>query len=189
MTSEGIINENIIYALRCPFTERTHYIGKSTQGLTRPMQHLTDSHSRKIREWVADLAIIGEKPIITVIDYANEKTINERERFWIAEYLRRGAVLFNEQGVKASNVRIRAEKIQRGERGRPWEQVGNIIRAKRKSVGLTQSQLSQKAGIGLRFIRELEQGVDKDYSFKKVQEILDLFGCTLVVTPINRVNV
>lgn len=35
---------------------------------------------------------------------------------------------------------------------------GNIIRAKRKELGLTQSDLAQLSGVGLRFISELERG-------------------------------
>jgi len=36
--------------------------------------------------------------------------------------------------------------------------LGKLIRAARRSQGLTQSQLAAAAGLGVRFIRELEQG-------------------------------
>ncbi|WP_303852669.1 type II toxin-antitoxin system Y4mF family antitoxin [Seleniivibrio woodruffii] len=35
---------------------------------------------------------------------------------------------------------------------------GTIIRKKRKELGLTQTQLAQLSGVGLRFISELERG-------------------------------
>ena len=36
--------------------------------------------------------------------------------------------------------------------------LSQFVKSKRKSVGLTQEELSYKSGVGLRFIRELEQG-------------------------------
>lgn len=38
------------------------------------------------------------------------------------------------------------------------EKIGGIVRKSRKSQGLTQEQLAAIAGVGLRFVRELEQG-------------------------------
>ncbi len=38
------------------------------------------------------------------------------------------------------------------------ETLGNVLRIARKSLGLTQSQLALAAGVGLRFIVELEAG-------------------------------
>lgn len=35
---------------------------------------------------------------------------------------------------------------------------GKIIRTKRKELGLTQTELAQLSGVGLRFISELERG-------------------------------
>jgi predicted transcriptional regulator len=36
--------------------------------------------------------------------------------------------------------------------------LSDFIKEKRNTVGLTQSELALKAGVGLRFIRDLEQG-------------------------------
>jgi hypothetical protein len=36
--------------------------------------------------------------------------------------------------------------------------LANFVKVKRKSVKLTQPELAEKAGVGLRFIREPEQG-------------------------------
>jgi len=38
------------------------------------------------------------------------------------------------------------------------EDLGKIIRERRKELGLTQTQLAQLSGVGLRFISELERG-------------------------------
>ena len=37
-------------------------------------------------------------------------------------------------------------------------QLGNLINTTRKEQGLTQAQLAATCGVGIRFIRELEQG-------------------------------
>jgi y4mF family transcriptional regulator len=50
-----------------------------------------------------------------------------------------------------------------------------FLKEKRKEVGLTQEELASKAGVGLRFIRELEQGKDT-LRLDKVGQVLKLFG-------------
>jgi y4mF family transcriptional regulator len=50
----------------------------------------------------------------------------------------------------------------------------------RKAAGLTQAELAQRAGIGLRFVRELEQG-KPTVRLDKVNQVLSLFGRELGV--------
>ena len=57
------------------------------------------------------------------------------------------------------------------------------VKAMRKMRGLTQEDLSAKAGVGLRFVRDLEQG-KKTLRMDKVNCILNLFGTELGVVPI-----
>lgn len=54
-------------------------------------------------------------------------------------------------------------------------QIASFIKEKRKHLGLTQTDLSQKAGVGLRFVRDLEQG-KPTLRLDKVNQVLDLFG-------------
>ncbi len=53
--------------------------------------------------------------------------------------------------------------------------LSDLVKRKRKSVQLTQPELAEKAGVGLRFIRELEQGKET-LRLDKVNEVLKLFG-------------
>lgn len=55
-----------------------------------------------------------------------------------------------------------------------------FIKQKRKELGLTQVDLAQKAGVGLRFVRELEQGKET-VRLDKVNQVLALFGCEVGV--------
>ncbi len=59
----------------------------------------------------------------------------------------------------------------------------DFVKHKRKSTGLTQEDLSLKAGVGLRFIRELEQG-KPTLRMDKVNQVLSLFGHELTPTKI-----
>lgn len=52
--------------------------------------------------------------------------------------------------------------------------LSNFVKEKEK-LGLTQPQLAERAGVGLRFIRELEQG-KKSLQMDKVNMVLFLFG-------------
>ncbi|MBI1193793.1 MAG: type II toxin-antitoxin system Y4mF family antitoxin [Bacteroidetes bacterium] len=53
--------------------------------------------------------------------------------------------------------------------------LSSFVKAKRKAVHLTQVELAQKAGVGLRFVRDLEQG-KKSLRLDKVNNVLWLFG-------------
>lgn len=52
----------------------------------------------------------------------------------------------------------------------------------RKAAGLTQVDLADRAGVGLRFVRELEQG-KPTVRLDKVKQVLDLFGYEFHVRP------
>lgn len=50
-----------------------------------------------------------------------------------------------------------------------------FLKQKRKETSLTQEELAQKAGVGLRFIRDIEQG-KKSLQLDKLNIVLSLFG-------------
>lgn len=50
-----------------------------------------------------------------------------------------------------------------------------FIKQKRSAARLTQPELAEKAGVGLRFVRELEQG-KRTLRLDKVNQVLNLFG-------------
>ncbi|MCU7514340.1 MAG: helix-turn-helix transcriptional regulator [Ignavibacteria bacterium] len=56
--------------------------------------------------------------------------------------------------------------------------VSVFVKEKRKKLHLTQVELAKKAGVGLRFVRDLEQG-KKTLRMDKVNQVLDLFGSEL----------
>lgn len=50
-----------------------------------------------------------------------------------------------------------------------------FVKQRRKQLGLTQHDLAERAGVGLRFVRDLEQGKET-LRMDKVNEVLALFG-------------
>lgn len=58
--------------------------------------------------------------------------------------------------------------------------IATFIKEKRKTLKLTQPELAEKAGVGIRFVRELEQG-KQSVQLDKVNQLLDLFGSELGV--------
>ena len=54
------------------------------------------------------------------------------------------------------------------------------VKALRKQYGLTQEDLAYKSGVGLRFVRDMEQG-KKTLRMDKVNTVLALFGKELGV--------
>lgn len=60
--------------------------------------------------------------------------------------------------------------------------VSELVKNMRKSVQLTQPELAEKAGVGLRFIRELEQGKET-LRLDKVNKVLQLFGYEVGAVP------
>ena len=59
--------------------------------------------------------------------------------------------------------------------------------AMRKQYNLTQVELSEKSGVGLRLVRELEQG-KQTLRLDKVNQILNLFGSEVGVVPMNKTD-
>ncbi|PWU22390.1 MAG: transcriptional regulator [Bdellovibrio sp.] len=60
--------------------------------------------------------------------------------------------------------------------------VGRYVKQKRKQVGLTQVELADRAGVGLRFVRELERG-KATLRCDTVNQVLALFGAQLAAVP------
>lgn len=64
-------------------------------------------------------------------------------------------------------------------------ELSQLIKEKRKELHLTQKELADKAGVGLRFVRELESR-KPTLQMYKVNQVLMLFGYELGPVPLNR---
>lgn len=63
--------------------------------------------------------------------------------------------------------------------------LAKFVKTKRKAVKLTQLEFALKAGVGLRFLRELEQGKE-NLRLDKVNQVLQMFGHEVGPVPQQR---
>jgi len=63
--------------------------------------------------------------------------------------------------------------------------ISQFVKDKRRTLKWTQIDLAENAGVGLRFVRELEQG-KSSLRMDKVNQVLDLFSAELGPVPVDR---
>lgn len=63
--------------------------------------------------------------------------------------------------------------------------LSDFVKEKRNAARLTQPELAENAGVGLRFIRDLEQGKET-MRLDKVNQVLQLFGYQVGAIPMDR---
>ncbi|TRX32974.1 helix-turn-helix transcriptional regulator [Flavobacterium sp. ZT3R18] len=61
--------------------------------------------------------------------------------------------------------------------------LSEFVKEKRNAANLTQPELAEKAGVGLRFVRDLEQGKET-VRLDKVNQVLQLFGYQVGAVPV-----
>ena len=61
--------------------------------------------------------------------------------------------------------------------------ISEFVQSKRKALGLTQERLSEISGVGIRFIRDLEQN-KATLRLDKINQVLSVFGCCVGVIQI-----
>nr|WP_246848940.1 helix-turn-helix domain-containing protein [Aquimarina sp. U1-2] len=60
--------------------------------------------------------------------------------------------------------------------------LATFVKERRKSVGLTQSEFAERAGVALTVVRKIEQG-KTNLNMEKVNLVLKMFGHELVPVP------
>ena len=65
--------------------------------------------------------------------------------------------------------------------------LSSSVKTMRRQYHLTQVELAEKSGVGLRFIRELEQG-KPTLRLDKVNQILNLFGYEVGAVPMTKTD-
>lgn len=152
---------NIIYGLRDPRNDVYQYIGKSTVGINRPLQHLAHSHSPKVNEWVRELLNSSLCPIIDIIEEVEDiNNLAEQEKYWINYYYDINPSLLNVQFVIPS-LPINTSEDDESKFYYLSSIIQNIpIILKRERIirGLTQEVLSKEMGVSISTISLCERG-------------------------------
>ena len=63
--------------------------------------------------------------------------------------------------------------------------ISSFVKYNRDKLNLTQEELAAKAGVGLRFIRDLEQG-KQTLRIDKINQVLSLFGFAVSPGPVRK---
>ncbi len=136
----------IVYALVDPFSKAWRYIGKSVNGLKRPLSHsrpstLAREHTHKAN-WIRSCLSRGSAPEILILEQVDDTDrLAEVEKEWIAQARACGVALTNATDggdgnigwVPSPETRL---KISRALTGRPngfGERMGQLHRGKPKS--------------------------------------------------------
>lgn len=168
--------DNLIYALHCPHTKKPVYVGQSKKGMDRPFDHIKEkSHSDKINQWMKTLRNEGKEPILVILEQNfSEDLLSPKEQFWISHFLNKGNLLLNQHGI--SPLIFETTKFSIIDEDDPLYDIRNYIRAKRKILKLSQTEFAQRAGVGLRALRELEQGCKTNFNTDVIIKLLRLVG-------------
>ena len=70
-------------------------------------------------------------------------------------------------------------QIMRHHQGVVMNPIGEFVKHRRREAGLTQEEFALRSGLGLRFVRELEQGKET-VRMDKVNQALAMFGMEAV---------
>lgn len=65
------------------------------------------------------------------------------------------------------------------------EQLKDFVKRMRKELKLTQESLADKSGVGIHFIRDIEQGKE-NLRLKKVNQVLFMFGARMAPVPLSK---
>lgn len=157
------------------------YIGKGTG------RSLNDGgRNKKWKIFVESLYAQGltyEQKILHICDAESQAL--ELEAVEINRALSGGCLLLNNQ-IPDGHIEKLVQLDIEARRGDSL--ISDFVKRKRKELKLTQIELSKKAGVGLRFIRELEQNHKSHLRMDKVNQVLWLFGTYLVPYVVNKNN-
>jgi hypothetical protein len=90
-----------IYTLNDPMTNEIRYVGKTNNPNDRYKRHLQKCYLEKYDKntyksnWIKSLLLIGENPIMKIIQECSKMDVNELEIFWIDKLKKEGCKLTN----------------------------------------------------------------------------------------------
>lgn len=170
----------IIYGLYDPISKKPVYVGRTNRGMDRPWEHIEEkSHSSKVNSWIKSLKDFGLNPVVVVLDSSDTyRILLKKELFWINSLINDGYVLLNQNLINPIYFLIDSASSNSDDY---LNDIRTFVRLKRKQSKLTQLQLAKKAGVGLRFLRELEQGVKSNFNTDSVQKLLKLYGAKITI--------
>jgi hypothetical protein len=180
---------NLIYSLYCPIHHKPVYVGQSSVGMNRPFTHIKEkSHNAKVNDWVRYLKDQSLEPVLVILEHDFEdKYLNDKEKFWLNKTLNDGHLLLNQVGVSPAFYQATEFDVEPS-----TDFLADIrlyVKGRRKFLKLTQPELAARAGVGLRFVRELETGSKSNFQTVSIEKLLNLLGNVRIkLEPITNIS-
>jgi y4mF family transcriptional regulator len=164
-----------VYVHINPMTNQPFYIGKGT-GRRSIDKHGRNSLWKAYTDALIDQGLTHGIQILHIC--SNEQDALDLEQIEIHTRLQSGQPLLNRAGtgIKESQGNEGLEKSSL---------IADFVHRKRKANKLTQAKCAKLAGVGLRFVRELEHS-KPTLRLDKVNQVLYLFGAVLSPTKLSR---
>lgn len=104
-----------IYALCDPESGEVRYVGKAQNAKERHKRHLNERHlGRPVNNWVKSLLSNGKIPTFKILAYCPPEKWEQEERYWIAEYRKKGNLLnLADGGAMPSQTKEQRKKAAR----------------------------------------------------------------------------
>jgi DNA-binding XRE family transcriptional regulator len=181
------IMKNIIYGLKDPRNDVFQYIGKSTIGDKRALQHLTKSHSDKVNEWIETLNNNWQYPIVEIIEEVTDiNDLIEREKYYINYYHNLNLNLLNIQCIDNNINILRSEENEKdfNELSNLIFRIPTILKNERICRKLTQSEMAEKIGVSRSTIVYCENGSNVSIDIIK-KYLLELKGIDILTKELS----
>lgn len=168
------MKENLIYGLRDPRNDCYKYIGKTTVSTKRPLNHLLNSHNKKISEWIEELQENDNEPIIDIIEHVNDiNMLSDREKYWIQVY--NNGDLLNIQSLDYDYNRIYKEFfIQLDNVYDLISDIPKLIKLIRKKYKLKQQELANLCGVHRSTISMVESNPEYNVGISLIRKIIEV---------------
>ena len=164
--------KHYVYWHKDPVTKKPFYIGKGVGGRSYDTSGRS-AEWHKERERILN-AYGFDREVEIVASFETQESAFEFEAL---EIYRAG--LMGHELVNIANPQIKGDYEESG------DGISAIVKYRRKNLKLTQEEFADRAGVGLRFIRELEQSKKSTMRMGKVNQVLGMFGLTLSVAKKN----
>lgn len=165
--------KNIVYGLKDPRNDVFQYIGKSTVGNERALQHLVGSHSDKVNKWIEELKSKWLYPIVEIIEEVEDlDLLPEREKHYIQKYCELNPDLLNVQSVSKDINSTRTEQDEKDFDSivSAIVKIPSILKTERACRKLTQQQVSEQTGMSRSTISLCENGGNVN-----IKNVIDYF--------------
>jgi y4mF family transcriptional regulator len=160
------------------------WVDTITEDTYCPLNHLSNSHSEKVKEWVNNLKEIGHAPVVKVLEYVSlEEDIDGRERYWIQREINKGSLLLNSFLITPLLIESKLDNLLGNGEDMESFKIGVFIKERRKRLKMNQEEFAGRAGVALTVVRKLEQG-KTNLNIDSLLQVLKMFGCTIDVIKI-----